>query len=473
MKRPFAFTKIHNEDGVAMMMAVVLSAVIATLAVTSLTVANHVDNSAARGRHWVQALHVAESGIEQAIAKIQSTSGSFSGDFVGVTEEGNYSVTVTKSSRNLYTLDSVGHVREGRNLSATRTLRVTLAPPAMFKNALFSSTIAATKNNDVITGDIWANQSVIVEANAIVHGSVTGATGWVALRNGALVDGKAQSGGYDPSTGYAVSLGTNARIGGNVLAAVVNPPDPITCGGANPGDYRVRLDSGARIDGGVTTWGSVTGSGTVGGAIASNVCTAAPATIPLPGFTYAASNYDAATLHQYGTPGSPSTTAVSDFQSYLTAQGNQLHGTFYINQSGTVNQGTRIDLTGATITGDTTIVSNTPIFTNSTTDNAADAVALLVSTYRPPTGSSCDVNQDSSECSIHLKNNFQTTGRTAVLVYAPFGPVAVKNNAIQFGAIYADAIEIKNNQSLTYDARIERVVGFGPVTLEVLKWLEI
>ena len=52
---------------------------------------------------------------------------------------------------------------------------------------------------------------------------------------------------------------------------------------------------------------------------------------------------------------------------------------------------------------------------------------MLISTYKPPTGSSCDLNQDKSECAVHLKNNFATSGNTAVLVYTPYGPVAVKN----------------------------------------------
>jgi hypothetical protein len=60
-----------------------------------------------------------------------------------------------------------------------------------------------------------------------------------------------------------------------------------------------------------------------------------------------------------------------------------------------------------------------------------------------------------------------------MLVYSPYGPVAIKNSEIQFGSIYADNIQIKNNQELTYDARVERVVGFEPVTLEVQTWLEI
>jgi len=205
----------------------------------------------------------------------------------------------------------------------------------------------------------------------------------------------------------------------------------------------------------------------------SNTCTAAPAAIIMPVFTYSASNYDASTLHQFGTPTTSSATAVSDFQSYLSSHSNQLAGTFYINQSSPVNQNTLVDLTNAVVTGDLTIITNTPIFTNGTTDQTTNAVAVLISTYKPPTGTSCDLNQDKSECAVHLKNNFAVSGNTAVLVYAPFGPVAVKNNAIQYGAIYSDSIQIKNNQSLTYDSRIERTVGFGDSTLEVTRWLEV
>jgi hypothetical protein len=138
-----------------------------------------------------------------------------------------------------------------------------------------------------------------------------------------------------------------------------------------------------------------------------------------------------------------------------------------------VNQDVRIDLTGVTISGDTTIISNTPIYANGVTDSAGDAILTLVSTYQPPTGTLCDVNQDTSECSIHLKNNFQPSGSTAVVIYSPYGPVAVKNNQVQFGTIYADAIQIKNNQTLNYDSRVERMVGFGDVTYEVERWVEL
>jgi hypothetical protein len=178
-------------------------------------------------------------------------------------------------------------------------------------------------------------------------------------------------------------------------------------------------------------------------------------------------------LHEYGTPEAPSATAVTDFSTYLSAHGNSVSGTFVVFQSGTVGQFSRLDLTGLEVTGDTTIFTNVPIYSNNVSDDTSNAIFVLASTYQPPSSSSCDLNQDNSDCTVHLKNNFQTSGSTAVLIYAPYGPVAVKNNQVQFGAIYANNILIKNNQTMTYDSRVERVVGFGVETYEVQQWLEL
>lgn len=474
MIRALALRTYREEDGIAMIIAVVLSSVIVTLAVMSMTVANHADKAAARGRHWVQALHVAESGVEKAIAKIEQ-SGVYTGTITGSTAEGTYTVSVTHDSRMNYTLTATGAVRQGRQLSATRKLRVTLSPPASFKYALFSNTSVVTKNNDRIEGDIWANQNAVVTQGTVVTGSITGATGYVHIDNGSRVDKDVTAGGFNPATNYAVHLSTNGIVGGNATASVVNPPDPITCGGANPNSYTVRLDSGAVINGWAKSWGSKTGPGNVAGGATNNICLPAPATIPLPTFTYSPSNYDPATLREFGTPTTPSANAVTDFNNWVNAQpGKQISGTFYVNQSGAVNQSTKLDLTGTTIVGDLTIITNTPIFSNGTADTVSpEKIAVLISSYKPPTGTICSVDDDLTECSIRLKNNFQTGCATAILAYAPFGPTAIKNNQEACGAVYSDSIEIMNNQTLKYDARVERVVGFGPRTLEINRWLEV
>lgn len=463
----------RDETGIAMIVAVVLLAVMGTLMALVMTVSTHTNTSTARGRSWVQALHVGEAGVQKAIAQLQATQGAFSGTLTGSTDEGTYTTTVTPQSRNRIRIESLGHAGAGAGLGASRRIRVTMAPPASFDYALYSQTSVETKNNDTITGDIWANQNVIVDDGDTVRGKVYAATGYIAAESNSHITDDVWSGGFDPSTKYAVFLGNNAQIDGNVKASVTAPTDPVTCGGEDASNYKVHMDNGSTISGTVLTWGSKTGSGTVGGTVTQNTCSAAPPTQPMPTFSYAAANYDPSTLHEYGTPDTASATAVSDFQAYVLAHKTAFHGTFFVNQSGGLSQSNRVDLSDVVINGDTTIVSNTPIYTDNTSDNTTDAILTLVSTYDPPTGSICDLQDDNSECAIHLKNHFSTTGATACLIYAPYGPVAVKNNQVQYGAVYADAIEIKNNQTLTYDSRVQHTVGFGGVTYEVLSWIEL
>lgn len=464
--------RLHREEsGFAMIVGIVLSSVIATLAVTMLTVGSHSDKATARGRHWVQALHVAESGVERAIATIEENGGRYSGSFTGTTEEGQYSVTVTQGSRNVFTVDSTGSVRAGAQLNAERSLRVTLEPPRMFEEALFSFTTVETKNGDTVEGDIWANQNIILADNTHVTGSLVAATGYVKLSNGADVDEDVWSGGFDSSTNYAVHVPNNARVDGDAKASVTAPQTANPCDGVSNANYKVRVDGA--IGGSVTTWGQVEGGGSTG-PVSNNTCTSAPATKEMPVYTYTSTSYDPATLHEYGTPSAPVSDAISQFQAYVNAQTEKrIQGTFVVFQSGTVSQSNRVDLTGVKIVGDTTIITNAPVFTNNTTDDTSDAIFAVISTYQPPTGTSCDVNQDSSECAVHLKNNFSVSGNTAVLIYTPYGPAAVKNNAVQFGVIYGDSVQVKNNQTMTYDARVDRIVGFGDVTLEITRWEEV
>ena len=458
----------RDESGVAMIIAVVLSSVIATLGVLMLATATHTDKATARGRHRTQALHVAESGIEQALARIQAAQGSLaSTSFSGDTELGDYDVTITRLPRNTYEIESVGGVRRGRVLGAERRIKVTLQPPLTFDKALFSYTTVETKNNDIINGDVWGNHNVILALGTQVYGSAVAAAGYVDIGSTSIVDGELWSGGYNPDGGYAIRIRSTAQVGSDIKASVQS----VGCSGSDNSNYKIRLDSGVIVGGDATTWGPLVEGSGIQGATYLNTCTQSPPTKSLPTFTFAPSNYDSVTY--FGTPTSSSLTATTEFRNHILGLGNRISGTFYINQADPVSQSTRIDLTNTVITGDTTIITNTPIFTNGTTDEISDATLTLISTYDPPASSSCDVNDDASECSMHIKNNLSISGTTAVALYAPYGPVAIKNNAEQFGAIFADSIQIKNNQTLTYDDRVARIVGFGEVTYEVTRWEEL
>ena len=135
-------------------------------------------------------------------------------------------------------------------------------------------------------------------------------------------------------------------------------------------------------------------------------------------------------------------------------------------------------LTRSSIGGDTTIIAaSAPInaFGGSGVDalNTSDKVLSLVSYYTPAPGSACtDNGGNPADCAIGIKNNFQPNDNTATLIYAPNGPVAFKNNADFTGAVYANDIVLKNNLSVIYDARVDQIIGFGPVTLQIESWQE-
>lgn len=441
-----------------MITAVAIIAIMALLAAIALDNGSHADRTSARGRNWTQALHVAEAGVQEAIGRLEASGGVAPAPFAGTVTEGSYDVTVTSLGRNRYQIDATGTTGSVAGLETTRSLRVVMAPPRSFSYALFSLTNVRTKNNDTVIGDVWANGSVTVDQNDLVDGSVTAATGWVFLDNNSMVTGDVQSGGYDASSGRAVDVSTGARIDGKVKASSTVPG----CAD-DPTQSAYTVNVVGSIGGSVTTWGIKTGSGSTG-EIMTGVCTDAPATKPMPSFTWNPANYDPAT--EFASP--------TEFEAYLAA-GNRanLAGTFFIAGGGANEP---IDLTGVSIAGDTVIIAAAaPIDANGVgATNTDDKIFILVSYYQPPPGSACtDTGGNPADCAIGLKNNFQPTDNTATLLYAPNGPVAFKNNAQFIGAVYANDIVLKNNQVVQYDPRVEQLVGFGPVTLEQESWLEI
>jgi hypothetical protein len=442
-----------------MITAIILIAVSAALAIVVLTTGSHADRTSQRGRNWELAIQHAEAGVQQAVAQLQASGGVTPPPFTGVTAEGSYAVTVTYLGRNRYRIHSDGESGAHETLRAERSIDVILAPPRSFRYALFSLTDIDTKNNDYVEGDIWANGSVRIDQNDEVTGAVNAATGWVVLDNNSVVDGDVVAGGYDPATDRSIDVSTGASIGGKATAASTVP----SCAD-DPTQLHYNINVVGSIGGATKAWGTKTGGGPTG-TLTTGVCVAAPATKTMPTFTYNPANYDPAPV-EFAT--------VASFNTWLAVNKTNLSGTYYVNGSDAA-----IDLNGATIGGDTTIIALGAAIdafggVGVSDANGDDKLLVLVSYYQPPAGSACTNNGGNPlDCAIGLKNNFQPDNNTATLLYAPNGPVAFKNNAEFHGAVYANDIVLKNNMNLVYDERVEQIVGFGPVTLETESWIEV
>jgi hypothetical protein len=478
------FRRADSEQGMAMIVSILVGFVAAILVTAMMYTSFHNTTSTARNRSWGQAVHVAESGIHQAIAHLQSTAGAApSGTVTGQTADGEYEYRVTALPRNRYQIDSVGRVGTDASLAGSRRLRVLMAPPSSFKYALFSLSDVTTKNNNLVCGDIWANTYVTVYQNDSVlaadseecpdgaggGGSVTAATGHISLEHNSRIDGDAWSGGYN-SAGRGISVGSGASIGGIAKASSAAPE----CSD-DPTNLQYKVVNSGTIDGAVTAWGTVSGSGLTG-TPSPLTCTMAAATKTMPSFSFNPANYPAGTVHEYDFPADYTT-----FNAYIAANKANLSGVFFIDGG---DASTPVDLGGVSVDGDLTVVATSaPIDASggigATEGNNDDKLVVLVSLYAAPATNCATSGGNPGDCAIGLKNNFAVGdgdvsdgGNTAVLLYAPNGPVSFKNNADFLGAVYANNIQVKNNMNVVYDPRVDQIVGFGDITLDIELWLE-
>ena len=182
-----------------------------------------------------------------------------------------------------------------------------------------------------------------------------------------------------------------------------------------------------------------------------------------------------------------STTAVSDFNTYVAAHKSALTGTFAVWQR-SPSASTAISLDGITLSGDFTLITNAPVNwgnTSTVTTTAASSDLFVVSTYQP-TGSctAALVNTGGADCSIYGKNSVEfdsgvqsdpndgvvgllyTTGKMAF--------VNASNNIADVGdgALYAQSMDFKNGFNVIYNSRVERVLGFG-ASYEQTLWQEL
>ena len=468
-----------------MVTAILVMFVISLLVATMMYTNFHNANATAKNRSWGQSIHVAESGVQQAIAVLQSTGGvAPTGTVTGTTADGTYQYHVTVRSRNRYQIDAAGTVGTVTALQGMRRLRVMMAPPQSFNYALFSLSDVTTKNNNVVCGDIWANTYVTVYQNDSVlsadsdscpdgsagTGSVTAATGSISLEHNSRVDGDAWSGGNDTS-GDAIALAGGASIGGFVKASSSAPG----CSD-DPGHSLYSIVNSGSITGSVTTWGANTGSGPAGARFPLT-CTAAaptkthPRVLVQPGELSRRRRASVFVPHR-----------LQRVQHLRLGQQEQPLGRL-------LHHGWR-QLHAGQSRG--RLSRRRP---HGRRDRARRSTHRKASGLRPATlttrsscsrpsyaapATNCSTNGGNpGDCAIGIKNNFQPVsgsvndaGNTAVLLYAPNGPVAFKNNADFLGAVYANNIQVKNNMNVIYDPRVSQIVGFGTVTLDITRWLE-
>jgi hypothetical protein len=507
--------RLHREEeGYSLVIAILLLAIMMVLLVVALDAGNASLRQSSLSLEWSKALTVAEAGLDASITRLgesrtASNPCSISTSTVCSGGGGQYQVSWTQSGGKII-VTSIGYYPTKTSPKYTREVQATYEPVPSFKYAIFSETALDIKNGSTITGDIYSDGDVTVGQNATICGSILSSAGGVSIANGGQILTSNASYGCSGKSGRVWTGGSTGIVGTQQVViqgdAIAGAPSTTSCSSTSS-SYAVTISGGGTytVNGAAKACGQISG---VTGATSSTpgVTTTAPAPVTFPNFVFDPNNYPASTstdplkLQCYpsaGTCGSnQSSTAVADFNTYLATHKTSLTGTFAVWQSSaqpmsnpgncTTASTTQICLDGIKLSGDFTLITNAPVdFGNtSTVTGTSSSIAadmVVVSTYQPASGTSCTTN--GGDCSIYGQNSVQFDGGSASdpddgivgLLYTT-GKIAWKNHPASQppgeGALYAGSMDLKNGYDILYNARIERVLGFG-VTYERTLWQEL
>jgi hypothetical protein len=291
-----------NEDGIAMITAIMVSFIVLALGIVSVQVAVHNSESSAYDRRRVQAIAAAEAGVDYYFSYLASTAVpsmqcSINGTLTN-SPAGTFAVKATFYDSAGAALPSVGASqcplsvtpaavlvssvgRGAVNTSPARTMQTyaNLSPgtTAPFNNAgaIFGQNAVSFQANTNMGGsqfsdaDVYSNGDISLSANSVLYGSVYG-QGAVTLKANSEVKQNVWANG-------TVSLEGNARIRGSATSSTSS----ISLGGQS------HVYGNARA-------GTSIGGGVVDGTKTPNSPSSPPPSRAYPTFTYNASDWLAA-----------------------------------------------------------------------------------------------------------------------------------------------------------------------------------
>jgi hypothetical protein len=504
MSLPPILARTHRrEDGYSLVISMLLLSIMMVLLSVSLQAGTSSLQESHLSIEWSKTLTVAEAGANQAATLLGQSRTATNPCRIGTNTTcagggGEYQVSWSVSGKKIL-ITSTGYFPTKANPTFARQVQVTYEPVPSFRYAIFSQASLAVNNNMTVMGDIYSAGDITIGQGAEVCGSIISSGGGVTLVQASkIVKADAAYGCSGKSANVwtggtgGITGGSTVHVEGNLTAA---NPSSATCSNVSP-NYAIKMSGGTMtVSGAAKACGAIAG-GVSAATTTAGVASSQPAPVTFPAFTFDPANYssdpsDPLHLQCYpsgGTCGSnDSSSAVSDFQSYVTTHKSSLTGTFAVWQRSPTSA-TAINLDGITLGGDFTLITNAPVNfgnTSTITTTAPHADLVVVSNYQP--SGSCTaalVNVGTADCSIYGKNAIEFDAGdlsnpddgVVGLLYTT-GQMAFVNSANNIastgeGALYAQAMDFKNGYDIIYNSRVERILGFGS-TYEQTLWQEI
>ena len=294
--------RIHKqEEGVAIITAVLTSAIVVLLGTTVVQLAVHNSEGSAYDRRHVQSIGAAEAGIDFYFSALAETGGlapecSISGTMQS--SPGSFTVTpifydsagvplpcpppIDPSAVLLHSEGISGPAASARTMEAYAELTVATGGTFDNEGAIIANSAVSFTSNATIGGnnfsdaDVYTNGNITLASNSTLYGKIF-AQGSVTMSSGSEVK-------KDVWTKGGITMSAGATIRGNATAG-----EPAPAAASN-----ISMANNSRIYGNATASGTVTG-GNVDGTRAQNVTTqVAPPTRPYPTFAYVPANWTAA-----------------------------------------------------------------------------------------------------------------------------------------------------------------------------------
>jgi len=462
----------EQEGGYALVTAMLVLAVLTILMAVTLSAGSAVDNMAKRGTNWTRVLGVAESGLDDAVTRLNFDratvdTGKCPDDSPQPCELewGEYETTWNSDlAAKTVTVTATGYYPfKGATGAVSRKVQAVYQPDPSFKYALFSASTLDLKNNSEIWGSVYGTDSIVFDngtklcGSALSGGTITGGGGTAATVKTGTIAGQS-----------CIAAGNDAMLwaDGSIEAVVAVAGDVHSAG--TPGCANI-VDTNP-IAGSAWSCGATIASTTVGTEY-TNWAQAAPPAEEMPSFTFSAANYTGEVCYPASCLMSAGSAAQVPAFNAATGFGDVHEGTYVVwigpegtNCLGTDAGTTALQLPNLTVTGDLTIITNGRIDLdnqNSITYTGAGsgAVLALISLCGDSSAAICDQN-GGSQCSISAKNGLNVDTDLATLFYTT-GPMSMKNNAGSGGAIYSGTLQVKNNISAFYNPAIARIIGFN------------
>ncbi len=216
-----------------------------------------------RSQASMQALYLAESGVDWAITQLRQNS-SWSGG-TGTITLGSYTVTLANLGSNRRRITVLGTTNQGITVARSVESIVLVSPNPLFRYAMFGSN-SVTLNGQGITDSYDSSQGPYNPATAGSKGDVgtNGITaGNVSLHGNVQISGNAYSGtGSDPNV--VITMTDNDVITGSKLPlSKPEPMLPVTAPDGNLGNLSVSGNTTTTLPGGMYVYTNidVTGNG--------------------------------------------------------------------------------------------------------------------------------------------------------------------------------------------------------------------